>query len=646
VNRQQRRAARSAPPAVPAAYAPARREHQAGRLREAEALYRRALAEDPRHADSLHGLGVLAGLAGRHDLAAAYIGAAIALRAGEPAYHADLGSAWHAQGRLAEAAASFQQALSLRPEDAEAQFKLGNLLKQQGRTEAACACYRRAIARHPGYAAAHNNLGTTLQALGQPGAAACFREAVRLDPAYPAAHNNLGNALRGEGRLEEAVTSFRAALALQPHYPAALSNLGNALKDLGRLEEAAASFRAALALQPDLAIAHNNLGSVLHEQRRLDDAVESFGTALALQPGLLEARVNLGVALFEQRRLDEAVACHRSVLAEAADFPAAHFNLALALLARGDLAEGWEELEWRWLAPPLRGARRAFAQPQWCGEPAAGRALLIHAEQGYGDTLQFCRYAGLAAARGLRVILEVPQALWRLLAGLPGVAQMVVAGDPLPPFDLHCPMLSLPRALGTTLGTIPASVPYLSADPGQAEDWRRRLASRPGADLRVGLAWAGNPRSHLPSAAAVDRRRSIAPARLAPLFAVPGVVFHSLQKDGPAAAADAPLTDDMAEMADFADTAALVANLDLVISVDSAVAHLAGALGRPVWLLDRFDACWRWLDGRQDSPWYPTLRIYRQAVPDDWDEVIQRVAADLLALSAASGRPTPTSPAS
>jgi len=268
-----------------------------------------------------------------------------------------------------------------------------------------------------------------------------------------------------------------------------------------------------------------------------------------------------------------------------------------------------------------------FARPQWRGE-ATRKTLLIHAEQGIGDTLQFCRYAMLAAGRGLRVTMEVQTPLVRLLRGLPGVDLVRGCGDELPAFDLHCPMLSLPFALGTTMATVPSATCYLHADAALAAAWQARLAAMANQCLRIGLVWAGNP-----DAVAIDHLRSLAPDRLAPLFALSGLHFFSLQKGGPAAPGDFPLTDFMDEMADFADTAALIANLDLVISVDTAVAHLAAALGKPVWLLDRFYPCWRWLTGRRDSPWYPSLRIYRQPSSGDWDSVLAEVARDLRGLA-------------
>jgi hypothetical protein len=299
------------------------------------------------------------------------------------------------------------------------------------------------------------------------------------------------------------------------------------------------------------------------------------------------------------------------------------------LFAQGEMAARCEEPEWRWQTSHWIEDRRDFTQPEWRGEPAPGQTLLIHAEQESDATLQFCRYASLAAATGLHVILEVPRQLVRLLRGLPGVDLVVASGEDLPTFDLHCPMLSMPLALGTTVATIPSAGSYLHADEMQAAAWRTRLATMANQGPRLGLVSAGNPGVHIPAKAADDRRRSIPPDRLVPLFDVLGLHFFSLQKDGPSAPADFPLTDFLQEMTDFADTAALIANLDLVISVDTAVAHLASALGKPFWLLDRFDSCWRWLTGRRDSPWYPALRLYHQSRPGDWDSVIAEVVHDL-----------------
>jgi hypothetical protein len=343
-----------------------------------------------------------------------------------------------------------------------------------------------------------------------------------------------------------------------------------------------------------------------------------------LRPNYPEAHNNLGAALYALGRPAEAEASYHEALRLRANYPEVHNNLAYALLLAGRFEEGWKEYEWRWKAKPLWIGARDFSAPLWRGEAIGDRTILLHSEQGLGDTLQFCRYAPLVVC-GAGIILEVQAPLVRLLSRLAGVTEIVARGDGLPPFDLHCPLMSLPLAFGTTLETVPAATPYLSADPALAANWQERLVGLDG--LRVGLVWAGRRWLNFPAAAAVDRRRSIALKVLAPLGEVSGVSFVSLQKDGPAAeAADPPhglmLHDFTAYLHDFEDTAALIANLDLVISVDTSIAHLAGALGKPVWLLNRFDTCWRWLLNRDDSPWYPTLRQFRQPRAGDWNSAV------------------------
>ena len=627
MNRSQRRAEkkggkageRGLPAASAAVFAAAVQHHQAGAWQEAEQLYRQVLCTSPRHADTLHLLGVLALQAGQPDVAIALIGEAVALEPGVALYHCNSGNALKAAGRLDEAVVRYRRAIGLKPDYAEASNNLGAALQAQGLLEEAAGWFRRAIGLKADLAEAHDNLGNALAALGRAGeAVACHRRAIELSPAYPPAHNNLGAALRQLERLDEAVPVFQQALALQPDFAEAHANLGAVYKQQGKADEAVAACRSATLLQPGLAEAHETLGGALADQGLLAEAAASLRRAIALRPGNHAAHDNLATVLLEQGCLDEAITGFRAAVALQPDAANAHHNLAMALLARGDMAEGWREYEWRWRTPQF--AQRCFNRPQWGGEPGGGRMLLIHAEQGFGDTIQFCRFTRFAAALGWRVVLEVQPALVRLLRRLEGVEQVIGRGEALPAFDAHCPMLSLPLALGTELATIPGGGPYLSADADEAAAWRVRLGGAP----RIGLAWAGSVT--LPT----DRRRSMAPERLAPLIAVPGVRFVSLQKACPAPAAFG-MIDVMNEIGDFAATAALVANLDLVISVDTAVGHLAAALGRPVWLLDRFDADWRWLVGRRDSPWYPSLRLYRQQAPGDWDGVLSEVAADLRA---------------
>jgi hypothetical protein len=406
----------------------------------------------------------------------------------------------------------------------------------------------------------------------------------------PELHNNLGIVLLKQGLPEQAAECSLVALRLRPEFPEGLDNLGRALAEQGHLDDAAAKFRASITLRPGYAEAHSNLGTVLKEQGQLEAAITCFRTSILHKPDLADA----------------------------------HHNLGITLLTRGDLTEGWQEYEWRWDIPAPADARRNFAQPQWRGEDGSGRTLLIHAEQGFGDTIQFCRYAALARARGFKVVLEVQPPLARLLQSLVGADQLVARGDKLPDFDLHCPMLSLPLALGTTLETIPGNAGYLSADATRFAAWQSRLSQSMGAAPRIGLAWAGG------SATKSDRQRSLRWEQLASLLDLPGFEFYSLQLSGQEAVSDSRLINYMPEIQDFADTAALVANLDLIISVDTAVAHLAGALGKPVWLLNRFDPDWRWFVGRQDSPWYPTLRQFRQAKPGEWQAVVTEVGRNLV----------------
>jgi tetratricopeptide (TPR) repeat protein len=619
-----------ASPAAQRVFATALQYHQAGCLKDAERLYQQVLAVNPRHCDTLHLLGVVALQTGRRDFAGDMIGRAIAINPNVAAYHCNLGAALSERGRLDEAAGCYHRALALKPDYPEAHNNLGTTLREQGRVAESVVCYRSALALKPEYVEAHFNLGLSFARQGRlQEAVGCYERALDLRADFAEAHDALGSARRDQERLEQAVTCYRRALVLRPDLAQVHNNLGSTLKEQGRLDEAVACCRRAIVLKPDFPEAYNNLGSALAEQGALDDAVGCYRRALALRPDFPEAYNNLGTGLREMGRPDEAIACYRRTIELRPDYPDAHFSLGMALLARGDMAEGWAEYEWRWQTPQMRRGRRPFAQPQWRGEAAAGRTLLIHAEQGFGDTLQFCRYGALARERGLRVIMEVEKPLVRLLRGLSGVERVVGRGETLPPFDLHCPLLSMPLALGTVMASIPNGGAYLRADAAQASAFRTRLAAAGRDATRIGLVWAGSARLHSPALAAVDRRRSVAPDRLAPLLGMNGCHFVSLQKGDPAAPGDFRLTDFMNEMEDFADTAALIANLDLVISVDTAVAHLAAALGKPVWILERFDSCWRWLNGRHDSPWYPTVRLYRQPRPGDWDPVLAAVVRDL-----------------
>ena len=413
---------------------------------------------------------------------------------------------------------------------------------------------------------------------------------------------------------------------MRPDYAAALNNRGNTLKELKRFDEALASFDRALAVRPDYADALNNRGNTSKELKRFDEALASYDGALAVRPEHAEALNNRGNSLNEQKRFDEALASYDRALAVRPDYADAHWNESLVRLLTGDFARGWEKFEWRWKNESLNLSPRNFAQPLWLGENGiAGKTILLHSEQGLGDTIQFCRYAPLVAARGARVLLQVPESLQDLMASLAGVAQVIGSTSKLPDFDLHSPLLSLPLAFGTRLDTIPSATPYLSASSESVRSWNISLGLkyRP----RIGLVWSGNP------AHKNDHNRSIKLETLLPLLDI-DATFVSLQKD--IHADDASVLKDRSDLLnfgdklkDFSETAGLVSNLDLVISVDTSVAHLAGALAKPVWVLLPFLSDWRWLLDRDDSPWYPTARLFRQHAAGDWSGVVGDVGVEL-----------------
>ncbi|MFC0400675.1 tetratricopeptide repeat protein [Paraburkholderia rhizosphaerae] len=536
-------------------------------------------------------------------------------------------------GAHTEAEEIYRQILALRPMHIDAIQLLGALSLQTGRIDEGIELLKKAVSINGKLAPLHSNLAYAYntQRRFNDGLASANR-ALALEAGFADALNNRGNALAGLNRATEALASFDKALALQPGFAQAWNNRACVLRDLGRPADALASCDQAIALQSRYADAWSNRANALSDMNRPLDAQASYQRALELAPGLVDAWNNLGVTLVDMKHHDEALQSYQRALALVPDAAEAHWNYSLCLLQMGRLEEGWPEYEWRWQRERTRASRRGFAQPLWLGEfPLAGKTILLHAEQGLGDTLQFCRYAPLVAAMGAKVILEAPGELIRLLATLDGVADLVEAGQPLPPFDCHTPLLSLPLAFGTELANIPCATPYLFADPARAQRWAARLASTDARMPKVGLVWAGGNRPHVAEFRKADARRSMALDTLKPILDVPHARFYSLQK-GPAAQQlrerpdlAACVVDHTDEFEDFADTAAFVDTLDLVITVDTAVAHLAGAMGKPVWIMNRFDTCWRWLLDRDDSPWYPSARLFRQPALGDWNKVVWAV---------------------
>ena len=541
--------------------------------------------------------------------------------------------------------------------EATARFNAGDRVR-------AAELFREVIKRTPGMVAAHNNLGVALRLADQrPEAIAAFRRAVEIAPDYAMGHANLGLALRDEGKLDEAIDALRRAVAAHPGFAEGQNRLGALYLQTERPDLAAAHFRRATELAPDFAEACTNLGIALTQLNRPEEATAAYARVVALQPDDVRARFNLltsrsddipieeieaicraliaaypqvpeghnglGVALQRQNRFEEALASFRRAAWVKPDFAQAIINEAMVLLVLGRYEEGWPKYEWRRRLSLLHGIDRAL--PLWQGEDIAGKSILLHSEQGLGDTIQFLRYVPLVAERARHVVLEIPRVLVRMAASLPiDNITIVPKGRTGPSPEVHAPLLGLPRIFNTRVDNIPGRVPYLTPRRPLVERWARVL---PGdGRLKVGLVWGGN-KEHKG-----DRRRSIALAQLAPLLAIKDVAWHSLQVgDRAAELAGIPagaVIDLSPQLTDFAETAGAILNLDLVIAVDTAVAHLAGALARPTWIMIAFSPDWRWLLNRDDSPWYPSVRLYRQPAPGDWDNVIARVAADVAVAAA------------
>jgi tetratricopeptide (TPR) repeat protein len=535
------------------------------------------------------------------------------------------------RGQLREAEKIYSRLLKALPDHFDALNLLGGIKLQQGRMGEAQRLFAAAVKANPQSAHAWCNLGQSLHALKrvQEGLE-CLDRACAFAPSDMSILNQHANVLMSLDRWADAIAEFQKVLEHMPQHVQARLNSGVARAALGLAEPAIADFDAVLALAPDHPGAHYNRGVVLLKLARYGEADAAYERALASAPGHVAAWVNRGKTLMQLRRPDEAIACYDKAIAISNDINA-HYNKALALLTLGDYRSGFEEYELRWRRigmPPQPSRGRALL---WLGEyPLAHKTILLHAEQGLGDTIQFARYAPLIAGTGARVVLEVQPELKLLLARLDGVTTVVARGEHPPAFDVHCPLGSLPLALRTEPSTVPAQIPYLSADEAQVTRWSERLGTLPRP--RIAIVWSGNPDHDN------DRNRSIALARLAPLFDVPAC-FMSVQRDlrgedVRTLAAEKRVTHVGGDLADFADTAAVLALCDLVIAVDTSVVHLAGAMGRPVWVLVPFAPDWRWgLDG-EATPWYPTVRLFRQTSLDDWDNVIARVRDELRRLVA------------
>jgi len=648
--------------------------HTLGREEEALRACDGALALDQSLAAGYRTRAAVLTALGRRDEALANAGQAVRFALQDAGAHADLGAALAAVGRDYEAVECFERATSLDPNLAAAHHNFAVLSARQGQHERALQGFDRALALQPHQPALHAQRGNALKALERlPEAAESYSLALALEPGNPEALHNRAVVYSLLGRHTEALRDYDALAAEHRESAADLVGRGAALVALRRYADALAPLERAIESLPGEAEAHIQRAVALLNLERHAEAVESFDRALALRPDVPEVLNNRGIALTATRRLPEALGSFiRSAVIDATNFDthinlgivfktlgrhreaAASFDRALALkptdssarfalaflyLSLGEFGLGWPLYEARFDVPELGNPRRRFNVPRWQGsEPLTGRTLLVHAEQGLGDVMQFCRYLPLLAAQGATIVFEVMPSLKALLRTLPGPIHIIGRGEPVPAVDYFCPLLSLPHALGTRVDTIPAQGPYLAAEPARIARWEERLRTLPG--LRVGLAWQGNPKAEEFIWA---RGRSFPLAALEPLAQLPGVSLVSLQKGpGSEQLARGPFADRIADLGTdldsgpdaFLDSAAVMASLDLVVSCDTSIVHLAAALGRPVWTALSFSPEWRWLLERNDSPWYPTMRLFRQPTDGDWSAVATAMVRALAPLAA------------
>lgn len=586
--------------------------HRRQSLGLAERLYRDVLCLAPDHADALNNLGVLLERTGRPD----------------------------------EAERSYRLALRARPDHVDALCNLGLLLHAAQRLDEARSCYEDALALRPDCASAHIQLGVLMQLAGRwPESEPHFRAVLASDGGAVQAWAHLGVTLYRTGRIAQAERAYRRALELNPACAEAANNLGVLLQKHGREAQAESHFRQALAGKPDYRDARSNLAGLLWTRQQYREAEHCYRALLADKLDCVDTLTALGGVLRDAHQFLEAERVLRQALELEPDRLPAAFNLSLVLLSLGRFEEGWRLHESRHGDSPHWGSEAGYHDrplmrfPDWQGESLAGKSMTVWPEQGLGDIIQFSRYLPLLKARGLRQLTMVcAPALVRLLRSIDGVDACIPVDEAhrLPPHDYACLLLSLPFRFGTTLENVPASMPYLGVSDALRAQWKSRL---PAGGLKVGLVWAGDRRAGQEAARAVDARRSLHASAYAALLRIPGIAFVSLQL-GEATRAqimDLPTAirplDPMEKVRDFADTAAIIEQLDLVITVDTSVAHLAGALNKPVWILSRFDGCWRWLADQEESPWYPSARLFKQKTPGGWDEVLERVQAELAAFS-------------
>jgi tetratricopeptide (TPR) repeat protein len=566
--------------------------YQTGDFQQAKESCEKVLRVQPDNANMLHLLGLVLYQLGHYDLSIQYIQQALAFEPYDAGLYYDLGNVLEDKGQLSDAIISYQKALQINPDYPEAYNNLGFAFRKRGRIDEAISCYQKAIEISPMYYDAYYNLAMSLQENEQiDEAISCYQKAIEISPDYPEVYNNLGFAFQEKGQLDRAIDLYRRALEIHPSYPEAQTNLGNALMGKGLINEAIACYKEALRLNPDYVEAYTNLGNAYQQKGSISEAITCYQKALRINP----------------------------------DFASAHWNLSLVYLLSGNFEQGWNEYPWFWHLKDV--VPRKFSRPPWDGSIMKDNKILLYAEEGYGDTIHFFRYIPLVAERCAKVIIECQEELISLVRNIDGVNQVIAQGEQIPEHDVHCSLLMLPAIFKTTFESIPAKVPYIPIDPGLTKQWQDMMQDD-NEKIKIGLVWAGGHKE------GTLNYRSCSLEMFLPFIKLDGITFYSLQKGEAAEQTEnlpegIKLVNYMEEIRDFSDTAALIENLDLVISVDTSVAHLAGALGKPVWLLLHFVPSWRWLLGREDSPWYPTMRLFRQPAPGDWGPVIERVLREL-----------------
>ena len=506
----------------------------------------------------------------------------------------------------------------------------GLALHQQGKFNEAKAIYEKVLAIQANHFDALQLLGALSAQTKEFSKAVNFlTKALKINPDYAEAHSNRGNALKQLKRLDEALASYDKAISIKPDYTEAYYNRGNALKQLKRLDEALASYDKAISIEPDYADAHSNRGNALHELNRLDEALASYDKAISIEPDYADAHSNRGLALHDLKRLDEALASYDKAISIEPDYAEAHWNLSLCNLLGGKFKNGWQEYEWRWKSQDISKTAgiRNFSQPLWLGEQLLkDKTILLYAEQGFGDAVQFCRYVPLVAQLGAKIILEVQRPLVKLLKNLEGVSQIIAKGDMLPAFDYQCPLLSLPLAFKTDLNTIPPAPKHLTSDSENFAKWQTKLGEK--SKPRVGLVWSSV------SSFKNDHIRSITLVELLSALPKEGFEYICLQKEIKEIDKDTLKANPQIKcfgdlLNDFSDTAELIKCLDLVISTCTSVPHLSCSLGKETWIMLSYVPDWRWLLDRDDNPWYTSAKLYRQEKIGDWNSVLEKDKSDL-----------------